>query len=731
MPAKKAAWGIEIGANAVKAIRLERTGSEVVLTDFAVVPYAKVLSTPESDHDALVTAALTHFAQTHQEKLKDPIVISLPGHAAFARFAKLPPVEPKKIPDIVKFEAVQQIPFPIEEVEWDYQVFTSTDTPEVEVGIFAVTKERLQSRLALYADCGIRPEAITLSPLALFNAASYDLDLGVKHKPIVLLDIGTTASDLVVAEDGRCWIRTFPVGGSQFTDAIAAGYDLPYGKAERLKREGATSKHARQLMHAMKSVFEQLLEEITRSRGYYETLHRENPLDTMYAVGSTLKIPGLRKFIGQQLQVEVHRMDEFKRLRVEGKEAADFAANAVNLGTAYGLALQGVGLSKISVNLTPVQAIRAKVWRSKAPWFMATAALVAVAGGVLLAKPILERRAIDRSGVPSVVNTVLSRGSDLRAQFDAAQGLSDVGETAPNMMALTDWRSVWPQIVRDAYDATASVGPQSALLGSDIGAILAIPAKDRRLITIIDLHGSYSYSAETQARRITVTMDIEITKPDQTIFLNEEKNGLLAWFSKNAVRPQVPYKILLDPPIALPEGTDWARTVHKSGTGAPATDGTPARGDTGGSGGARGPAFGGQPTSGREGDDLSGSGFGTSDGGGEGGSEGGGGGGGGPALGGAGAEGGGGGVMQGRNKGPKPTDAVPGGPNGLPEDDALPRRRRDGPPPSGAEILELAKIGAMPSLFADGEESYRAKLTWTVELLNPAANPTPAEGSPE
>ena len=70
---------------------------------------------------------------------------SVPGHMAFARFAKLPPVDPKELPKIVKFEAVQQIPFPIEEVEWDYQVFGQPDSPEVEVGIFAITKDKVHT----------------------------------------------------------------------------------------------------------------------------------------------------------------------------------------------------------------------------------------------------------------------------------------------------------------------------------------------------------------------------------------------------------------------------------------------------------------------------------------------------------------------------------------------------------------------------------------------------------
>ena len=72
------------------------------------------------------------------------VVVSVPGNAAFAKFAKLPPVDPKRISDIVKFEAVQQIPFQIEEVEWDYQIFRQPDSPDVEVGIFAITKDRVE-----------------------------------------------------------------------------------------------------------------------------------------------------------------------------------------------------------------------------------------------------------------------------------------------------------------------------------------------------------------------------------------------------------------------------------------------------------------------------------------------------------------------------------------------------------------------------------------------------------
>ena len=114
------------------------------------------------------------------------------------------------------------------------------------------------------------------------------------------------------------------------TEAIASAFKLSYTKAEKLKRTASTSKYAKQIMQAMRPVFSDLLQDLQRSIGYYQSLHRDHDLKTMVGIGSTFKIPGLRKFIGQQLQIDVVRLDEFRRIAVTGREAAAFAENAVN-----------------------------------------------------------------------------------------------------------------------------------------------------------------------------------------------------------------------------------------------------------------------------------------------------------------------------------------------------------------------------------------------------------------
>ena len=598
MATPKAAWGIEIGANAIKAIRLERSGDDVSVSDFAVIPHKKVLTTPDLDQDEMVRLGLGQFIS--QKNLEgEHLVMSVPGHTAFARFAKLPPVEPKKVPDIVKFEAVQQIPFPIDDVEWDYQTFTSEDTPEIEVGIFAITRERVQQRLGLYAELGLSPEVMTLSPVAVYNAMNYDQ--GNHKAPVVYIDIGTSATDVIIAEAGRCWIRTFPLGGTHFTEAIASAFKLSYSKAEKLKLEASDSKYAKQIMQAMRPVFSDLLQDLQRSIGYYQSLHRESQLNLMVGIGSTFKIPGLRKFLGQQLQIDVLRLDEYKRVAVTGREAASFAENAVNMATAYGLALQGVGLAQIDANLVPVRTLREQMWHSKTKWFAAAAAIAIAGAAVTLYRPLIERAAMEPTP-PSEVNNVLARGNQLRQSFEEIRAQSDIGATAANMVNLLNDRTIWPYILNDAASALQSTNPQPELLGSKPELILGVDPKQRRLVQLNQLLGAYVPPADQQgARKIQVTLNVELSHDRPVDFLT---STVATWLRENAeptgARAEVPYRIVSASIKTNPQQLETIRVEDggkesSSGGGGSVTPGSSnsnrmSQGGGGGSASNRGPS---------------------------------------------------------------------------------------------------------------------------------------------
>lgn len=490
MPPSNVCWGVEVGAGAIKALKLVREGDALSVADFAVVQHARVLSTPELDQLDAIRVAIGALVSQH-DLTKATLAISVPGHAAFARFAKLPPVEPKKVPDIVKFEAVQQIPFPIDEVEWDYQTFASPNTPDVEVGIFAIRRERVLERLAIFNDVGLAPDALTLSPVSAYNAVAYDLQFTEQTPGCVLVDIGTTATDLIVAEAGRVWIRTFPLGGHHFTEALANAFKLSYTKAEKLKREADQHEHKRHIFQAMKPVFSDLAQDVQRSLAYYRQLHPECDLKKVYGMGSTFRLMGLRKFLSQQLQIDVVRFDKLNRLSVEGPKASDFQSVALNMATAYGLALQGLGYGTINANLIPVAVVREAVWKRKTPWVAAAATLALVAGGVSFYRPLTDSmkvRAAQNSDASAKIQQVKSLGKTLTDGWKEVEANASLGFTAENMRRMMDDRAVMTHIVEDVGAMLASADPQRELVA---GRAADIPAGERRLFEVRSFSADY------------------------------------------------------------------------------------------------------------------------------------------------------------------------------------------------------------------------------------------------
>src|SRR5947199_8622447 len=168
MPNQPGVWGIDVGLCALKALRLENIDGQVTATAFDYVEHPKILSQPDADPDQLTREALEKFLSRNTIK-GDKVAISVPGQSGLARFVKLPPVEEKKIGDIVRFEAKQQIPFPLDEVVWDYQKIGSglvTDgfAMETETGLFAMKKDMIHRFLQTFLDVHIEVNVVQMAP---------------------------------------------------------------------------------------------------------------------------------------------------------------------------------------------------------------------------------------------------------------------------------------------------------------------------------------------------------------------------------------------------------------------------------------------------------------------------------------------------------------------------------------------------------------------------------------
>jgi len=469
MPAGNAVWGIDIGQCALKALKLRAVeGGKVEAVAFDVIEHPKILSQPDADRDELIGAALEKFA-SRNEWQGDAFFVGVPGQQTFARFCKMPPIDlkkdAKKIPDLVRYEAGQQIPFDIEDVVWDYQVFTSDTSPEIEVGIFAIRKDLIRKHLDFFAKVGIAPLGVQTTPAALYNFAHFDGQLVGEGGATVLIDVGAQNTDLVIAEPNAAWTRSIPSGGNTFTEALVRAFKLSFAKAESLKRTAATSQYARQIFQAMRPVFADLVAEIQRSIGFYSSTHRDVELRKVLALGNAFRLPGLQKYLENNLTIaKVVKLEKFERLAPNATSSApQFSENLLSLATAYGLALQGLGLGKIRASLLPTELARVAVWRKKRPYFIASTAALVAASVVPVVKNYLDKQTLASSRALEAQRStaaILSECSESVRRFQQAQTNTSQWETdIQNVLNLRKDKLTVPRLLALVTEALPPVQP--------------------------------------------------------------------------------------------------------------------------------------------------------------------------------------------------------------------------------------------------------------------------------
>src|SRR3954454_11932811 len=467
MAKSDAVWGIDIGQCALKALRCrphEKDDKRMVVEAFDYIEYPKILTQPEANRDELIREALQQFV-SRNDLTGERVAIAVPGQSGLARFIKLPPVERKKIPDIVKYEARQQIPFALEDVVWDYQPLIGSEDEgyaiETEVGLFAMKRDQVARHLKPLDEAGIPVEIIQLAPLAIYNFVCFDrLNIEGAYDPAnppsstVIISLGTDTTDLVITNGYRVWQRSIPIGGNHFTKSLTKELKLTFAKAEHLKRNAMKAENPKAVFQAMRPVFSDLVAEIQRSLGFFTSNNRNAKLGDMIALGNPMKLPGLQRFLSQNLDQEVKLVDQYSNL-VGGSATAgpQFKENQLTFGVAYGLCVQAQEHAQLRTNLLPEEIITTRLVKAKKPWAVAAVALLMLGltinyfahyGSLLTANtddPQMKDAMAQAVGVKKKADDFTAENTKLVEKF------TQVVTTAHNLQSNVDGRLLWLRLL--------------------------------------------------------------------------------------------------------------------------------------------------------------------------------------------------------------------------------------------------------------------------------------------
>ncbi len=506
-----AVWAVDIGNNSLKALHLSTERGAVEVVGFDNIQHGKILSgagVKPGEKIELVALSLRNFVSKH-DLSKDEIIVSVPSQNSFARFVKLPPVEKNRIPEIVKFEAVQQIPFDINDVQWDWQMMTEAGGSEQKVGIFAIKNEVVNSVLEHFNRENLQVDYVQMAPMALYNYLLYDRPDLVKSddQATVVLNIGADNTDLVVCTKSTVWQRCILLGGNNFTKAIADAFKLNFEKAEKLKRTAPVSKYARQIFQAMRPVFTDLVSEVQRSLGFYSSSNPNTKIVKIIALGGGTKLRGLLKYLQQTLQIPVEMPDSFKRLAMgSGVSPAKFHENVCDFGIVYGLALQGVGLGRIESNLLPRSVARSMAWTGKSKYFIAAASLLLLVSLLCFARTGLDKLSYSKNDrVRQETSRIISEATNAKNKLKEQEEKGTVYEKMiKKEFELFNYRNVIPVLHETILSALPNEnnnpeqrGLYEAFAKGDVQAVLDIERKKRKQIFITGMSVYFTNDIES------------------------------------------------------------------------------------------------------------------------------------------------------------------------------------------------------------------------------------------
>ncbi|MEI8139351.1 MAG: type IV pilus assembly protein PilM [bacterium] len=492
---------LDIGNSKIVLAEFKLAGAQnLELVNYAVSPLG---IDPESTSDvsAYIVSGIRDAMRASNIR-PGPVSVSVSGQMVFPRYVKLPPVTPDKISQIVKYEAQQNVPFPIDEVVWDYQL-VGQDTGELSVLLVAVKGDFVKNITDCVEAAGLEPMLVDVSPLALYNTVRYNYaDL---PGCTMILDMGARSTNVVFVEGTKIFSRSIPVAGMAITRDVMKEFELSFEEAEQLKIAHAfvgfggvyeghevgvsdrTSKIARNIMTRLHA-------EVIRTINFYRSQQGGAQPEMVLLTGGCSVIPQANVFLKEKLKIEVDFLNPFRNVAVSSNISSDKVGENLHLlGEVVGLALRRTLSCPVEINLLPHELAARRVLQRRMPFFgLASVGLVFI---VLVFGMFLHQM---KSMAQDRLIKVQSRIDDLSTPNatlgQLAKQKSQLYAQAADLSTLLEGRVQWLTILDDLHQRLAP--------GMWLTSVRVLPAKDEKAPSRFEIKGM-AFTDEVNNQAIT------------------------------------------------------------------------------------------------------------------------------------------------------------------------------------------------------------------------------------
>jgi len=388
----KSFLAVDFGAGSLKLAEFEiNEAGGLRLKNFSIKPLG-LEGAQESSREATTLKALREVLVETGTKARD-INVCAPGFQVFSKFVKLPPVDAGKVTQIIQYEAQQNVPFPLAEVVWDYQILGSSTGGELEVLLVAIKSDVVEGLFRMAEEAKLRLQLCDVSPAALCNAFRYNY--GELEGCTMLLDIGAKTSNLLFFENGKVFSRSISLGANSITQDFANEAKLKFEIAEQKKVAegfvslgGAYAEPESEYQAAIAKIARQFMTklhiQVNQTKQFYRGQQGGSEPLRLFLSGGASIMPYTAQFFAEKLNVPVEYFNPFRNVQIDpAVNLEELARVAHSLGEVVGLGLRNLANCPVEMNLMPSSTLRWRTFNEKKPYFIFTLlSLVAVAGAV-------------------------------------------------------------------------------------------------------------------------------------------------------------------------------------------------------------------------------------------------------------------------------------------------------------------------------------------------------------
>ena len=457
MSSQKIAQVIDCGGTHVAAGFFSAQDGNITLDAF----HTENIGSDFTSDEEWITAVYQGLQAIQRErKFSGTVSLILPGHLLLTKFLKIPHVAKSKRDQIVQFEAQQNIPFPLNEVVWDYEV-VADDGAEFEVALVAVKLEIVDQLCTEVARLGVEVDLVEPSCMAQYNA--FHNTHPEQGENVLIANIGGKSSNLLFISESGFFVRNITLAGNTLTQAIADETGQSPADAEAAKWEYIASAHAGGESASgafgkhVDSFLRRLVMEMTRSIVNFRRQSGEDNVHRIYVTGGGGLVPGVAEHLQEKLNLSTDYYDPLEGVTLGPEVDADFAEGyRHNIGELLGCALRTLGGTKTHFNLIPPLIARQIEFRRKKPMLM-TAMVLLVLSLILPVYSARHTALIYEDNISELDGRLLPVQQIYNNYRQATERIEEAREQIAALKGLSESRANWVDFFNDVQQRLVSV----------------------------------------------------------------------------------------------------------------------------------------------------------------------------------------------------------------------------------------------------------------------------------